>query len=595
MKNIHQTSYSTLASRSARRTLGAAALLFVASVLACWILPYRMRFEPGGSYYTCAYITDEFHYLARIQPLLPGATATNPINGICDPAARSLFYLEDACRAAVSLLGCDVLAFAWAWRLLTPVVLALCFAGCARCLLERTRRPWAGALRWSAAAAALPVFFCLVDSAMLRIPGPPHVWLNRVPTNVDFLLAVPLLTVLVRFIQAPSPGRSLALAAVSLALIHLRFYAAFPFGLAIGAALLMMLATRRLRPSLFAFTVGLVAVGMIPWVLNLLANRNSEGHRDMLARYFYARPYAVHDQWPIYLGAASLFLLGAWLARERRGRAESPAHGRTRVFALSCAFAMAALPFVCGIPALIRREMLLSDRFVSFYATALLVLGLLVLSDKSLEWRGRRAPAMARRYSGGLMAAGFLAAALQAAVNLRYDFRGYVNNQYASIVDDAHYLPAYDWVRAHTEADALFLVDDGCDWSRMPREREQLDEMEDRLSCHNDHFLIAARRRRVYVEDVFLRGNAVVSADADALLRLQRGAFGMPLPKDFVLQALRRFKPGYILWRKRPPVVLETGPAAIPRGWPKELKESGEIRFEQVYDDPACTIWKILY
>src|SRR5262249_21227026 len=110
--------------RTRWRTIRILCVVALASAIAsCWIVPWRLAFGPGGSYYTFGYLNDEYNYAQRIQPLLDGATATNPINGVCDSRIHSQFFLEDACRLFITLTGVNVVSFMWAWRLLSPLII----------------------------------------------------------------------------------------------------------------------------------------------------------------------------------------------------------------------------------------------------------------------------------------------------------------------------------------------------------------------------------------------------------------------------------------------------------------------------------------
>ena len=61
------------------------AVASVATLAACWVIPWRLCLGPHGSFYTFGYVGDEYVYAQRIQSLITGASPLNPINGICDP------------------------------------------------------------------------------------------------------------------------------------------------------------------------------------------------------------------------------------------------------------------------------------------------------------------------------------------------------------------------------------------------------------------------------------------------------------------------------------------------------------------------------
>jgi hypothetical protein len=92
-----------------------AALLAVPA--ACWIIPWRLSHSDFSTHYTFGYIGDEYDYARRMAPLIPGTTATNPVNGVCDPDVISPMFLEDTCRAVMDATGDDVCEI---WKLQYP-------------------------------------------------------------------------------------------------------------------------------------------------------------------------------------------------------------------------------------------------------------------------------------------------------------------------------------------------------------------------------------------------------------------------------------------------------------------------------------------
>jgi hypothetical protein len=136
------------------------ALCFAFTLAACWVLPWRLGLGPEGSYYTFGYTADEYTYAYRLQPLIAGATATNPINGIGDPQATSQQYLDDLCRWFLTLTGLPTIGFIWVWRVLFPVCLAGMLLLLARICIARPLRAWSVPLGWAAAAANKKALIC---------------------------------------------------------------------------------------------------------------------------------------------------------------------------------------------------------------------------------------------------------------------------------------------------------------------------------------------------------------------------------------------------------------------------------------------------
>jgi len=562
---------------NARRINVGIALLFIGAVAVCWIIPWRLATGPGGSLYTFGYVPEEYNYAQRMQPLVDGATATNPFNGICDPKAHSQFFLEDACRAVMTAFGLDVVSVVWVWRLLMPLTLAVLLVLLSHACLPRRRHPWGWELRLAAGAAALPLLYCLYEvftQEQLALYG----YLNRIPTNIEYPLSVFLAWAFVRFVAAPRVRWGLLVMLGAVTLVYLRFYAAIPWALALGSGLVFMLATGRLRPAVWLPMLGLLIAGLTPWALVMLWNRDSPGNVEQFGRYFHAWPYAVHSAWPAHFAVLALCAPAAYAL-----------NGRWRPVVVSVAFAMATLPFVCGLMTPIRSETLLGDRYGSYYLIALLALALLVIGEFSQSWRGRGGLQRARQVSAGLLLTGAAACGGLAWANVAYDFYKFHDGLYGAIVEDQRYLDGYTWVRGNTPPDALFIVDDGFDWSRAPRDPVGLHRHIQHFHRRDDLFQIVGRRRRVFAElmgvETALRNDELLDLSV-----IQRGTFGFPVTREAYVRAFKRFAPAYIFWRKYPPVVIRNcPPAPIPRGWATLWLDIRRV----VYDDDACQIWEI--
>jgi hypothetical protein len=99
-------------------------LALLTTLCAAWLPGLKLAFGPNASYYAFGYVGDEYVYAQRIQPLIAGTTATNPVNGICDSGVISPYYLEDLLRVVLTYSGIDVIALFWIWRGVFPVLLA---------------------------------------------------------------------------------------------------------------------------------------------------------------------------------------------------------------------------------------------------------------------------------------------------------------------------------------------------------------------------------------------------------------------------------------------------------------------------------------
>jgi len=566
-------------SRRTRRGLLALALLAAFAIPAtCGIIPYRLANSKFSSRYTFGYIGDEYLYAARIQPLIPGTSATNPLNGVADAAVQSPFFLEDACRALMNVGGMDVTAFFWMWRLLFPVALAFSFILLAKACLPARRRPWMLPLVFAASGAALALVFLLYP---LATPYPPaHGWIHRVPTNIEYVLSPLFAAALAAYAGGPSIRRALLLALAGAALIYLRPYLAIPWGLAAALAVAASTLQHRAWMPLLSMLAALLIL-LIPWWTVHSANAGNAVFGEMFARYYSlpspgARPvYALHPEWPLF-GGLALFMLLSGIVR------------RARVFALSCGMALLALPFITGLFS-ISSELHAYHRFGVFYLVALAACALLGIGHAAVPWRGLQGAARARQLSiaACLLACG--TALLTAVQYARLDFRGYAGGTLVSVIDDHAYLPAYHWLHENSEPTALVLVDDGYDWSRLPEDSEGYSQVMQRMMAREDLFSIAARRRRIYHQRLY--GHPLSDSDMEALQMLHRVSFGQTAGAAGFGAAVKKFKPAYILWRKTPPIPAFTESAPVPRGFGLQWKAISRI----VYTDAVCEIWKLEY
>lgn len=543
------------------------------AIAACWVIPIRLL---KVSWYTFGYLGDEYLYAQRVQPLFPGISATNSLNGVGDPNVISPFWLEDSLRGLVTLLHVDVISFIWSWRFLFPIALASSFIFLARSCLLRRARAWNATLQYAAAAAAFTMLYCAYD-AVISFP-PCHGFIERFPTNIEYLLSVLLAAQYVRFLSKPTLRNGVLLALVSAVTTYLRLYLAFPWSIAVIIGVVYLLATRQLSFRIAAVTAVVLIFAMCPWLYVVWANSKSQDFAELNLRYFGPpSKFIIHPHWILYMSFGLIYFAGAFFLEKRH-----------RIFAIGTAVTMLLLPFICSsMP--FASEILGYDRFGCFYLVAFLTLALLVLGNCTLAWRGRRGRAQASRLLYSCGAATLAFSAVIAAMNASYDFAGFPQKTFPDVREDLQFIPAYKWIREQTPEGSLVLVDDGFDWSIGAKFNANglpiisgFAPDGTYMLAGDDIFQIVARRPRVYTHR--LMGFVLTTKDVGALGYLHRGTFGLPVPGELYTKALMRFRPAYILWRK-------TKRAPIPRGYGGALREHAET----VYTDGVCEIWKLNY
>ncbi|MCY3020223.1 MAG: hypothetical protein NTW87_14490 [Planctomycetota bacterium] len=545
-------------------------LAFAGTLAAACIPGLRLAFGRHGSFYTFGFVGDEYFYAQRIQPLLAGTTAGNPVNGICDPTVVSEHYLEDACRGLLTVTGLDVIVVAWAWRVVFPLLLAGAMALLAGACLKR-RRPWSAQLCWAAGAAAFALIYVGYDP-VTSFP-PLQGWLHRFPTNIEYVLSALTALAYVRFADAPDARRGAIVALAGALLLYLRPYVALPWGIALGSGMIYCLAARRMSWRVAFTTVGILLAAMTPWLLIHWCNSRSVVYRDLMERYYWARGYHVHILWPTYVGIAAVFVLASFLAQRR-----------VRVFFWSCALAMAAVPFISGLFTF-SQELLFYERFSPFFLVTLGAAGMLSLRAAAEGWRGKAGWHTTSRWAGALALGALVAGGVVAWRNATFDLLRYKLSQYPSVVRDLPHVPAYKWICENTPPDALFIVDDGFDWSRNTRFMEDghpylvlwAPDGTDVLTV-DDLFQLVARRRRIFTERLYV--NTLSTDDLILLGYLQRGTFGLPVKEPLYYRALKKFRPTHVFWRRTAP---------IPRGY------GARLRHRVVYTDDVCEVWELQY
>jgi len=558
--------------RRARQLLIAASLLaLLAALCACWVIPYRLRFQGQGCEYTFGYVGDEYNYAQQMQPFLPGATAANPVNGFGDKRIVSPFLVVDICRLLLTVTGMEITTFVWTWRLAAPVALAAVLFWQARAAVPARRKFWALPLALALTAAALPALYCVYD--LVTVFPPLQGFLNRVPTNIEYLLAVALACALLLFLQRPAIRSGVLLALLSAALVYLRPLAVLPWSLTVMGCVLFPVLRRETPLRVLAVVGGLFLAVLLPWFLIVLHNDSVPIYRQMMLRWFPPAPYVVHPRWPLFICLAALLgvaagFLGSW----------------RRWVAVVSAAVMLALPFLPGLMSQ-SVQLTLFDRFGCYYLVVLVCVAMLGIGQYAQRWCGRRALASVTRTLACLIVLSFGCAAALFARNLTYDF-GAHGGPYPYAVQELQYAQAYRWVAENTPANSLFLLDDGRDWSQAPLDDATLQEWQRDMMIEEDLFPIIARRRRVYTNWLFTWG--VSNQELQDLALLQRGTFGFRGTAIWKFEAgtyktvLKKYLPQYIFWRKTAP---------IPRGFASNLQPLSEV----VYSDPVCQIWKLDY
>jgi hypothetical protein len=542
------------------------------AIAACWVIPVRLL---SASWYTFGYLGDEYLYAQRIQPLFPGISATNSLNGVGDPNVVSPFWLEDSLRGIITLLHVDVINFVWAWRFLFPLAHAASFLFLARSCLPRRARPWNASLQCAAGLAAFTLLYCLYD---LVISFPPcHGFIERFPTNIEYPLSVLLAAQYIRFLSNPTARSGILLALASAAAAYFRLYLAFPWSITIIIGVIYLLATKQLSVRVAAITAGVLALVMSPWLFVVFANRKSQDFAELNLRYFGPpAKYTVHPRWYLYIAFGVIFLIAAKFVEKRH-----------RVLALGAGVTMLLLPFLCSLTPF-ASEILGYDRFGCYYLVAFLAIALLSFGNRTLSWCGTRGRAQAHRMLGFCALASVVCAVVIGAMNYSYKFDAFPQRTFPSVQEDLAFVPAYRWIRENTPEGSLCLVDDGFDWSIGPKFNaggmpviSGYAPDGSYMLAGDDLFQIVARRPRVYTHR--LMGFVLSTNDVSTLGYLHRGTFGLPVPGEVYSKALMRFKPAYILWRKNK--------APIPRGYGGPLKAQSET----VYSDSVCEIWKLKY
>jgi len=576
----------------------------VCAYVAVLVLPLRIAFAEAPAYYRFGYVVDEYNYVSRISPLCSGATPLNPCNGFGDKNLISPFFLEDTCRFLTQALHINTITFMWLWRLAYPLALLAALASLARaCFHPPPQFPRLTCL--AAAAGALTVmyvlYYVLVDHTLLGLPLHRgqllgrFCFLNRIPTNLEFILSVWLCAQYVRFVAAPKASAGVMMALTGVVTGYFRPYAAVPWAVAIAFGLLWMLWQRRVRFVTLIPAVIAAALAAAPYLLIVRYDSASADFRDMLVRaYSLPFPYTVHSRWPLFVALAVALLIWArWLPPSPCPLPQGERVGvRGRLAVVTGALSLAVLPFICGALYPIAYEMVNSDRFSCVYLPLLATAAFMALcgpgEQATVEANAPQcSPGRLRLHCAvGLSCAAFAAAVLIVVLSVDYDRYEYGPVPPAFTREDVRYHKGYAWVRANTPAEALFLVDDGVDFSRLTADKMNDAEMAFR-AFHGDLFGLLAARRTLFAFSLYLY--ALDSKTCLELNLLQWATLGLPVEQGHYQALVARYPFDYIFWRKHPPVWCPEAKAPVPRGQGRSLERFAE----KVYSDEACEVWDL--
>lgn len=545
------------------------AVLSVLTALAIWVVPYRFATEPGGGYYNFSCYSDECFYAAHFAPLIEKTDDLNVVNGMSEPSFTPQYYLEMLIRKFVTITGIAPITFFWIWRVVFPVVLGAGLLFLAATTVRREGEPWhRQPLVLFAAAAAWPLFYCLYD--VLLPTFPLRYWLDRVPTNLEFLLTVLLFALFVRLLRKPDLNRALAVVAALALIAYARPYAILGGGVAVGIAVLWLTVTRFLTLRITLISVAVFVLLLLPLVLQMYQNGQSPEYKQWSQRYFTGvSAYQIHPRWYVHAGVAVALAIAAWRLA-----------GPWRIFAVALSLTAASIPFTSGLPAYRAQMLHVYDRWAWYVLPAVTVAGLLVLGRASESWQALSDSRRIRNWTLGLSALSLLASGILAVRNFTYNFDADQISDHLVLKGDTVSLPAYAWVKANTDPGALFLVDDGLDWSEISKDAQLKSYVAMFTWDRAEFFLLMARRRCVFTERLWV--NSIKLADMADCYNLQRGTFGMPMPVSDYVKALKHLHPDYVYWRR---------PAPIPRGYGTQLQKLAKV----VYSDSTCEIWALHY
>ncbi len=553
---------------SKARVLSTVLFLIFITTISLWIIPYRLATEPGASYYNFSYVTDECVYAQHLAPLMEKTNDANWSNGFSENTFTPQFYLEMLLRRMLTVTGVSAITLFWIWRLAFPIAMGASLLLMTATCLRRTDKHWHRAMVFVAAAAVWPLFYFIYDCIMPFFPM--HAYLDRIPTNIEFVLTVLLFAVFVFFLRKPELPRALIVIAMLTLLTYARPYSVVGCGppVALTVLYLSLRGVILWRTTLLSGMAFLILLLPMLWHMHL--NGLSPEYQTWLARYFSgAGGYQVHSRWPVHLAVAAVLAVAGW-------RLRNP----WRAFVVSLALTAAAAPFISGMMPLRVQMLNIYDRWGSLFVPALLLAGLFLVAQASESWRGHAGHKTLIRWLRGLAAAALVASAAVAARTAVYNFDADRNSNHLILKIDADCVSAYKWVAANTAGDALFLVDDGLDWSKVEKDVSFRTYAATLTWDRAEMFMLVARRRCVYTERLYV--NSISTTDLHNATMLHYGTFGMTMPVATYVESLKHFRPDYVFWRRTSP---------IPRGFGAQLQKLATV----VYSDACCEIWKLRY
>ena len=531
-------------------------------LMAHWVMPLRLLSAPNG-YYVPGYLGDEHSYLQRMQPLLPGTTRASPLNGLGDQRIVSMIFQDDILRASISASGMHVITFFWIWRFAFIFIVLLAMALLARVCFERrrlgTRPPWL--------ALALLGTAILYGLYNFLLPNhPPHLFLNRVPTNMEFVTSTLLLCAAILFFRKPSLRNALLMAGAVTLNLYLRPYVLPAWVAPIACLCLYVVYRDRRALRSIALFIAACALASLPWLLVSQANAAIPAHVEWSARYFRRDEYGLHPRWPWHLAAGALLMsASAFLLC-----------GQRRILALVLGSGFLILPFVTGYPGLANQLNVREDRFGCYFLPVIAAIVFMTLSSTAERWRGKLAIVSAAKMSYTALACTVIVALYYGVAHATFDVRSYPLGNYQGIAEDAELLPAYTWIRQHTPADALFIVDDAFDWEAIQRNPSLYDQYRLAKYTSGEYFCVMAERRCTFAE--LLWSFPYSNREVDELYLLQQGTFGKECSPQTYGRIFKQVKPTHILWRKK---------SGVGRGMGERLRALATT----VYTDPVCEIW----
>ncbi|HEY3320062.1 MAG TPA: hypothetical protein VGP72_06330 [Planctomycetota bacterium] len=572
------------AGRSHWTLLGIAVCL--AALAAALVVPVRLARWPVAPYYAVGYLADEYAKIERIDIPPDGASPSNVYNHFGESKGYSPLLVDSACQSFLRLTGMNIFAFFWLWRALFPVALLTALFWFMRTALGRRRRVYGSALHVVAAGCGLALLYLLTHLLVDRLYDysngytPIFLFLNRIPSNLEFILSLVVLTLYLRFLARPVMREGIVLALAGAATVYLRPYAALPWGIAIALGMAWLLCRRQLPPRVGLTMLALFVIALVPLGAISAWNATSPAYRDQMRRIFEMPEgaYCIHAHWKLFLALAATLAVLSRLVR-----------GPARVLVVTGSLALAVLPWICGLTP-VAKELLLGDRFGCFHTVLLIAGCVLALESRAASWSGRAGLFRARRWTGALGGLGLAAAIATAAFSCSFPLGGKVHVYHPHFLTrDQLSFRTYSWIQQNTPKDSVFLVDDGYDWSQVSPAHE-FDLMLPFWFSHRDLFHSLARRQRVFCHDMWQQ--ALTDEDCKSLQRLHAATFGFCCERSTYLSLLQKYHPTHVLWRKYPPVFEDPHSVAVPRSENGRLLQSCSQR---VYADLYTEVREIDY